>query len=186
VTSRLPVPTPGSRVLELGCGSGKTVAWLAGRELDLVAADFSPAALAMNFSTKRKYPGFALAVADARQLPFKESAFDMAFVVHVIGHMRQKERSLAAGELIRVLTDGGTIVFRAFSNRDFRFGRGDQIEPGTFRRGTGVITHYFQESEVLDLFSPLSPVSIESSSWAMRVAGNDLPREEITAIFKKS
>jgi ubiquinone/menaquinone biosynthesis C-methylase UbiE len=181
----LPVPPPGSRVLELGCGSGKTAAWLAGRDLDLVAVDVSHAALRMNCPAKEGFTRYALAAADARQLPFRDGIFDRAFAVHILGHLDNHDRRRAAAELVRVVKHGGSIVFRGFSSRDFRFGKGDETEPGTFRRGNGIITHYFLDDEVPGLFPSLTPVSIEPGTWTMRVAGVDLPREEITAIFLK-
>jgi MPBQ/MSBQ methyltransferase len=186
VTSNLPVPSPGSRILELGCGSGKTAGLLAGEDRDTVAIDFSPAAIALNRTPGRISPGLDLAIADARVLPFRREAFDNVFAVHVIGHMGNADRIRAAAEVTRVLIRKGTLVFRCFSSNDFRCGRGDEIEPGTFRRGTGIITHYFHEPEILDLFSSLAPVSILSSPWVMRVRGVDLAREEITAVFIKS
>lgn len=185
-TSRLPLPPPGSRVLELGCGSGKTAAVLAGENRELVAVDFSRAAVVMNRTREMVHPGSELVVADARTLPFRKETFDAVFAIHVIGHMMYVDRRHAAAEIIRVLARGGTLVFRSFSHNDFRSGQGEETEQGTFRRGTGIITHYFDEEEVVDLFRPLATISIQSFPWTLRVRGSDLAREEITAIFKKT
>lgn len=184
-TYGLPIPPPGSRILELGCGSGKTASHLAGENRELVAVDFSPAAVAMTCSRERVHPGFTPAVADARDLPFRRETFDAVFAIHVFGHMGTADRRRAAAEAIRVLARDGILVFRSFSRNDFRFGRGEKTEPRTFRRGTGIITHYFIEDEVLALFSPLTPVFIRAFPWTMRVRGSDFIREEITAVFKK-
>jgi ubiquinone/menaquinone biosynthesis C-methylase UbiE len=185
VPSNLPVPSPGSRILELGCGSGKTAGLLVGDHRETVAIDFSPAAIALNCTPGHKPPGLDLAIADARYLPFRSEAFDNVFAIHVIGHMGSADRIRTAAEVTRVLVRKGILVFRCFSPNDFRFGSGEEIEPGTFRRGTGIITHYFHEPEILDLFSSLTTVSIRSSPWVMRVRGVDLTREEITAVFIK-
>jgi ubiquinone/menaquinone biosynthesis C-methylase UbiE len=185
MTSRLTIPSPGSRSLELGCGSGKTAGLLAGAGSEIVAVDFSRAAVAMNSTRARENAGFDLVVADARALPFRPETFDFVFAIHVLGHMGLAGRRHAAGEAIRVLAEGGTLVFRSFSQNDFRSGIGEETEPGTFLRGTGVITHYFCEEEVLDLFSSLMLVRIQTFPWTMRVRGSDLVREEITAEFTK-
>jgi len=87
-------------------------------------------------------PRFGLAVADVRELPFRKETFDAAYTVHVIGHMGFADRRKAAAEVIRVLGAKGTLVFRSFSKGDFRCGQGYETESGTFRRGTGIITHY--------------------------------------------
>ncbi len=152
MTSRLPAPPPGSRVLELGCGSGKTAAWLAGIDLDLVGVDFSRTALTMNYPANRRCEGYTLAVADARHLPFRDEAFDVAFAVHIIGHLDKDDRIEAALELIRVLKRGGTLVFRGFSSRDFRFGRGDQNRTGdvpAWKRNYHALFHPGRDSRSL-------------------------------------
>ena len=43
--------------------------------------------------------------------------------------------------------------FSGFLNRDFRYGQGNETEPGTFLRGNGIQTHYFTGQEVVDLFT---------------------------------
>jgi ubiquinone/menaquinone biosynthesis C-methylase UbiE len=124
-------------------------------------------------------------VADARYLPFKDEAFDAVIAVHVIGHMPKPDRNLSSSEAARVLKPGGSLVFRDFSVNDFRYGTGDETECSTFRRGTGIITHYFFESEVTGLFSALRPVSITPRRWTMKVRGTTLLREEVEAVFLK-
>jgi hypothetical protein len=66
-----------------------------------------------------------------------------------------------------------------------RAGQGEEAEPGTFRRGGGILTHYFTEGEVMGIFCELEPVSIGTQSWTMRIKGKDLLRAEVEAVFKK-
>jgi len=182
-----PAPLPdlpaGAAVLEVGCGNGKTLAALLRRSSRVAAVDISPHAVAL----ARRHPGTAAispAVADARHLPFCERTFDAVFLVHIIGHLPKAGRRAVIAEVRRVLRPGGTAFFRAFSVEDMRAGKGDETEPQTFRRGDGIITHYFTEDETEDLFAPLVPVLLRTHRWQMRVRGQDLPRAEIEAVFK--
>jgi ubiquinone/menaquinone biosynthesis C-methylase UbiE len=124
-------------------------------------------------------------VADARYLPFKDEAFDAVIAVHVIGHMIRHDRELCSSEAARVLKTGGSLVFRDFSINDFRYGTGAETECSTFRRGTGIITHYFLEPEVIDLFCALRPIAINPCRWTMKIRGTTFLREELEAVFIK-
>ena len=55
-----------------------------------------------------------------------------------------------------------------FSTRDFRYGRGEETETGTFTRKNGIVTHYFTNEEVLTLFSGLAVQSLVQHQWEMR------------------
>jgi len=183
-----PAPLPeipdGAAVLEVGCGNGKTLEALARRSPRVTAVDISSEAVAL----ARRRPGTAeadLAVADARHLPFRDEAFDAAFLVHVAGHLPLRGRRAVASEAVRMLRPGGTLFFRSFSVEDMRAGKGMETEPWTFRRGEGIITHYFTEAETAELFAPLVPVSVRTHRWRMRIRGEDLPRAEVEGVFRR-
>jgi len=152
----IPDLTAGARVLEMGCGSGTTLGAILNRSWDVVAVDFSRKAAAMSRQVIDRNHRADVIVTDARWLPFKDEAFDAVIAFHVIGHMLAHDRKLSSSEAARVLNVGGSLLFRDFSTNDFRYGKGDEIECNTFRRGTGIITHYFKESEVTDLFQILT------------------------------
>jgi ubiquinone/menaquinone biosynthesis C-methylase UbiE len=181
----LPEIPSGSRGLELGCGNVKTVWEMIRRGWDVTAIDFSSTAVAL---CRQVFPdpfqGQAM-VADARWSPFKNATFDAVFAIHTIAHMHAPDRKWIPDVVIRVLKPGGILFFCEFSTDDFRFGNGYEAEEATFRRGTNIITHYFSEQEVVDLFSGLTPVSISTHQWPMRVRGCNLVRSEITAVFAK-
>ncbi|KDE56181.1 class I SAM-dependent methyltransferase [Methanoculleus sp. MH98A] len=183
-----PAPLPDlpadAAVLEVGCGNGKTLAALARRSPRVTAVDISSEAVAL----ARRRPGTAeigLAVADARHLPFRPGAFDAVFLVHVAGHLPEQGRKALASEAVRVLGPGGTLFFRGFSVEDMRAGKGTETEPWTFRRGEGIITHYFTEAETAELFAPLAAVSVRTHRWPMRIRGQDLPRAEVEGVFRR-
>ena len=181
-----PAPLPdlpaGAAVLEVGCGNGKTLTALVRRFPCVAAVDSSPHAVAL----ARRHPATAsasVAVADARCLPFHEESFDAVFLVHILGHLPLSGRKAVASEVCRVLRPGGTLFFRGFSVEDMRAGKGVETEPQTFRRGEGIITHYFTEAETADLFAPLAAVSVRTHRWQIRVRGRHYPRAEVEGVF---
>jgi SAM-dependent methyltransferase len=178
---RLPDLPEGSLVLELGCGNGKTLASMISKPWKIMAVDISFQALRLCGPSKAER-----LAADVRYLPFKDGVFGALFAFHVTGHLFQEGRRMAASEACRVLEAGGKIFFAEFGLDDFRYGQGEEVEPGTFKRGSGILTHYFSTDEVKDLFSSLRVQSLEVHSWRMRVQGQDLPRSEVEAAFQKS
>ena len=181
----LPDLPSGSRVLELGCGNGKTLFAMIQRGWDVTAIDFSSRAVTLSRQVVGGASHGHVMVADARRPPFKNASFDAVFAMHVIGHLHEPDREQITNTLPQILKPGGILFFTDFSTKDFRFGKGDETETATFRRGPGIITHYFTREEVIDLFSKLTPVSISVHQWPMRVLGSTLVRSEIHATFTR-
>ena len=181
----LPDLVPGSRVLELGCGNGKSLACMAGRGWDVTAIDFSPraAGLCRHISSRNSPPH--LIIADARDCPFRDASFDCIFATHIIGHLPAPDRQRTAAEIRRLLVADGNLLFVEFSTEDLRSATGIEIEPGTYRRGNGIITHYFSVEDAVSLFSLFRAISVTTHQWSMRIRGKDLKRSEIHAVFAK-
>jgi MPBQ/MSBQ methyltransferase len=184
-THDLPELPLGSRVLELGCGNGKTISTLIQRGWDVTAIDFSPRAVSLSRERCKGISSCESIVADVRQAPFKNNSFNAVFAIHIFGHLLSNDRKLIPSELAHTLKPGGILFFSDFSTDDFRNGSGFETEAATFRRGTGITTHYFSEQEVMDLFSSMRPVSISIHRWPMRIKGKSLMRSEIKGIFSK-
>lgn len=178
---------PGSfRILELGCGDGKTTASLVQTGCSVTAIDISPHAASLCRNTCPDPDRVGILVADIRNTPLRDQSFDVIMATHIAGHLLQGERRKLAGEVLRLLVFGGSVYFCDFSTGDFRYGRGVETEAGTFTRKNGIMTHYFTDEEVLTLFTGLAVQSLVQHRWEMRVRGMVLPRAEIVAEFKKS
>jgi len=174
------------RVLELGCGNGKTCNALLEKKCHVVGIDFSSSAVNLCRSHAPKNTDGHFAVADICHLPFPVASFDAVIAFHVIGHLFAEGRSSCAHEVARVLRPGGILYFSDFSKEDFRAGAGTEIEPGTFSRKNGIATHYFSEDEVTALLYELTPGESQTRRWTMKVRGQSLPRAEISASFTKN
>lgn len=182
----LPGIPAGTRVLDIGCGNGKTLEALVNQSCDITAIDFSKEAVAMSQRFLAAYDSGNALIADGRRLPFADDAFGCVVARHVIGHLHKEGRMEIASEAVRVLKPFGRLFFLEFSTDDMRNGTGREVEETTFSRGNGIITHYFTVPEVEALFGGLKKESISTRSWKMRVMGGDLIRAEIVAVFSKT
>lgn len=142
---------PGKMILELGCGDGKTLRSLLATGATVVALDFS--AKAVRCCRGWLAPGAFVHLLQAQvgRLPFAPRSFDLVVAHHILEHLYLEERRALATEALRVLSPGGSLSFRSFSQEDMRFGKGEEVEERTFLRD-GVLHHYFSSEEVRQLF----------------------------------
>ena len=177
----LPQLAAGSLVLEIGSGDGKSLSMMPA-SWRIAAIDISMQALLL---ASRAGTDAALMRADGCRLPLKSERFDAALAFHVAGHLLRDQRLALAKEAARVLRPGGRLFFRDFSREDMRMGQGEEVEEATFRRGSGIITHYFNQGEVAAMFSGLKISGIRTHSWKMRIRGAEMVRSEIEAVLVK-
>jgi SAM-dependent methyltransferase len=90
------------RILDAGCGSGRTLDELADYG-DACGVDLSPAAV-----DAARMRGHAAQVGSVTDLPFDDASFDLVTCLDVIEHTRDDRRTL--GELRRVTRPGGTLL----------------------------------------------------------------------------
>lgn len=178
----------GGRVLEAGCGNGKLLQSLLKEDVDITAFDISENAISLcrgNIHSDNIAACARLLTADCRNLPFRDSVFDEIIYRHVSGHLDMEGRKRLAIEAKRVLKDDGKLFFTGFSVEDMRAGKGIETEYNSFLKGNGIMTHYFSEEEVRELFSGLKEVSVNTVRWSMRVRNIDHTRAEVKAVFRK-
>lgn len=101
----LDVIGPGTRVLEIGSGTGRISVPLLERGVDLIGCDLSAEMLAR---FREKFPSARIARTDASLLPFPTAEFDVVLTVHVM-HLIPPWRE-ALREIRRVLVPGGAYL----------------------------------------------------------------------------
>jgi SAM-dependent methyltransferase len=95
----------GSRVADLGCGSGIFTELLRREGYASVGLDISPRLLALGGS---KYPGLELIGGDAENLPFHSESLDGVLLSGLVHHFPDPRRLIV--EVCRVLKPGGRFV----------------------------------------------------------------------------
>ncbi len=94
------------RVLEVACGAGMGLGYLAGKAARVVAGDYAwPNAL----EARRHAPsGVPVLRLDAQRLPFREASFDVIVLFEALYYLSRQDRFLA--ECRRALSAGGRVV----------------------------------------------------------------------------
>lgn len=177
------------RWFDAGCGDGKGLAPL--------ARDVTPRHL---FGGDRSHWGLRLAReqadsvrghlvrSDARAWPFPDSTFDVVRAVHLIGHLPAAARQAAVLETGRILRPEGVLLVSEFGTGDFRRGQGEEVEPSSYRRGHGIVTHYFDRDELVALVTAAGLVveSCEAERFVVRYGGVERPRERWGVVARKA
>ena len=96
---------PGSRVLDVGCGSGEFVAQLA--RVGATAAGIDPAPLMVE-AARRMAPAADVRAGEAERLPWPDASFDVVAAVNALQFADDTLEALA--EFERVLVPGGRIA----------------------------------------------------------------------------
>ncbi|MFJ1549895.1 class I SAM-dependent methyltransferase [Streptomyces sp. NPDC088246] len=99
---------PHSRVLDVGCGTGRpTAQTLVDAGHDVLGVDVSPVMVDL---AARQVPGASFECADIRELPLGEGSFDAICVYFSLLQMSRDEQSRLLGKLGRLLVPGGHLV----------------------------------------------------------------------------
>ncbi|MFE3854833.1 class I SAM-dependent methyltransferase [Streptomyces griseorubiginosus] len=99
---------PGSRVLDVGSGTGRpTASALTDAGHEVLGVDVSPVMVDL---AARQVPRATFRLADIRELPLEEGAFDAVCVYFSLLQMSRAEQSRVLGRLARALRPGGSLV----------------------------------------------------------------------------
>jgi ubiquinone/menaquinone biosynthesis C-methylase UbiE len=95
-------PAPGSRLLDLGTGTGAVASALGDRLKDLAAVVGCDLSLPMLMRVRQRGPAVRTVLADVTFLPFRSGSFDLVTANCVLSHVRASRQALA--ESLRVLS----------------------------------------------------------------------------------
>lgn len=179
------------RFLDLGCGAGPTMAWLAEKGIRVSGIDIAPTALELARANlgRRGLAGQLdrLELGSVANLPFPDASFDGAVEACVFQHLDKANRTSAFAEVKRVLKPGGGFVGYALSQSHtlFEAGVGEPVpdDPATFvLRDAGTkagkirledlgLTHFFAREEFDRLLAGCAVIDPCASDY-------EIPREE--------
>src|SRR3989344_3148646 len=120
------------RVLDHGCGPAKNTAYLASEGFEVVGMDNSKRGLELAQKRCLAYRNAAFVEAEMDEIPYGDGYFGAVISSHVVQHALAPQREGAFREFGRVIRSNGLLFLRTISTRHTLFGKGRQIESGTF------------------------------------------------------
>ncbi len=155
------------RILDLGCGAGRHVIYLAERGFESYGADISETGLEL---TKNKLRSRKLEAeiikCDMKSIPYVHSRFDAAICVWAIYHQKLKEIQETISEIYRVLNRKGLLLANFHSKRSGKYGEGMKVEENSFMQENGpekgVIHHFVDEDELRELLGKFRIVDLDA------------------------
>lgn len=185
-------PSPKDRTslhfMEMGCGAGPNLLWLAQKGVKVSGLDISPKALGLARTTLEK-SGHAkrigqLAEGSVHEAPFEDESFDGIIEACVFQHLDKNTRRQAFAEVRRCLKPGGVFVGYMLERGHtiYQTHRREELEddPGTLLLQDGSskfhlsnigLSHFFNKDEYFDYFRGFSTVDPCLTTYY-------LPREE--------
>ncbi|MFQ5885999.1 MAG: class I SAM-dependent methyltransferase [Anaerolineae bacterium] len=154
------------KVLDVGCGGGRHLLYLAKEGFEVCGTDRSAAGLAISRERLEK-EGLkaALRRCDMTEVPFPDEFFDAVLSLYVLHHNRLESVGKAVGGIRRALKEGGLFFANLSGKGDHKEGKGKKIEPGTYICDSGIETgmphHFFTRQEVEDLLGGFEIASLE-------------------------
>ena len=101
--TRMLQPGPGDVVIDLGCGSGRSLVWNHPAGADLVGIDVAP------YFAREAIDRADLVLGDLRRLPFADGAFTKAYALDVFEHLSRESLAEVLAEIARVMPAGGRL-----------------------------------------------------------------------------
>ena len=94
-------PRPGDLIVDLGCGSGRSLVWNRESGADMVGIDVAP------YFALQAIEGGDLVLGDLRRLPFADRTFSKGYALDVFEHLSRESLGDVLGEIGRVMRPGG-------------------------------------------------------------------------------
>ena len=160
------------KVLDLGCGTGNNLAFLAKEGYDYYGIDYSASAIQIVSET---FEYFSLNVDESKlfsssfdKLPFEDNFFDVIIDRQSIGQNNYDDIKKVVQEIQRTLKLNGQYFGINFSDRSTEMSYGTRIGQNQYKefskgrfKGIGE-RHFFSIDEVLSLFEDFKILNIET------------------------
>lgn len=157
------------RILDLGCGSGRHIVYLAKHDFEVYGIDASPAGikLAKRWVEDEKLTASLIIGNMYNKLPYADAFFDAVISVQVLHHNTAENIRRLIAEIWRVLQPAGLLfaTVPVYKNQAKRF---QQIEENTFLpldgREKGIPHHIFDEEQIRRFLSAFKLLDIHVDS----------------------
>jgi SAM-dependent methyltransferase len=102
--------SPGTRLLEVGAGTGQDAIFFRDNGIDVVATDLTP-----EMVERCTEKGLEAHIADVLDLGFPDASFDAAWTINCLLHVPTDTLPAALAEIARVLRPGGLLFLGVYS-----------------------------------------------------------------------
>ena len=110
--------TKNAKVLEVGCGEGRSLNDIINLTENLTGIDHDPDAVKEAKVNVKKYPKIKIFRAEATVIPFEDKSFDFVICMTTFANFGNKKYKVL-DEMKRVLKDQGIIIISVFSEEAF-------------------------------------------------------------------
>lgn len=143
------------RALDIGCGAGRHVIYLASEGFETYGTDFSqPGVTHTQEWLEREGLTANVQKMDMTELPYEDGYFDLIVAYNVIYHTNFAGMQDLVKKIRSKIRPGGYLFITLKGTKEWTFGKGVEIEPNTYEApGKGVPIHYSTEDEIDTLFS---------------------------------
>ena len=161
------------RVLEIGCGPGPNIWYLAREGFTAAGIDGSPTAIRqaeerlVAEGLPHTMPHVDLKVGDFASLPWANETFDSIVDVAALYANPMPKIVATITEIRRTLKPGGVFFGKMFGTSTTGSDSGEMIEPGTMRNprigpcAGNAISHFFTREELGNLFAGFNELGID-------------------------
>jgi SAM-dependent methyltransferase len=163
-------------VWDLCCGAGRHAVAIAERGHRVFASDESPNALALLRERLTRSGLVAeVAMADMSECPWSDVRFHGVLAWDALHHNVISQIRTSVDTVHQHLVPGGFFLVTLKSTKADSFGKGKEIEPGTFVQESGLESgiphHYFDESGIRELFADWALAVLAERVCAYRERG---------------
>lgn len=138
---------PGSRILDIGCGSGRDMLWLKKRGFACFGLEISPTLSAL----AHKHTGLPVIEADFTAYDFSQMDMDAILLIGALVHLPHKEFSRILARILKALKSEGYILIT------IKKGQGTKTLPD------GRTFYLWEKEDLWPIFNQLGLICIESS-----------------------
>lgn len=146
-----------SKILDLGCGTGRHLIYIKEHGFNGYGADISKIGLNITKNRlKQRKLECNLIRGHMNFLPFDNRSFDAVICINTLYHQKLEGIQRTIFEIYRILKRGGLLLTNFLTRRTYSYEKGKKIEENTFLPNEGiergVLHHFTDKKEIEQLF----------------------------------
>lgn len=176
--------SPGSSILELGCGVGRDARYFAKKGHTVLATDLSEVVIEQN---KERPPiaGLTYQYLDFKDLrQYADNSYDMVYAYLSLHYFDNDTTVSIFNEIRRIIKPIGIIAFACKTTDDKYFGLGDKVGDDMFLY-KGHVRHFFSEEYTRELMNKCGYKIVELHTSRSKIYHDTTASAIITCIAKK-